>query len=314
MSDRDSLVNKGVLSVGASSGRESDRSAHARQVVVIGAARGGTSLVAGALHHLGVYLGEKASPPVFEDVKLAGAIEGGSLGDARKVARKYGKDHPVWAFKRPSMIDDLSLIEKVFDNPRYVFIYKDVFSIANRNSISMLSDVLPGMERTLKQYQNTVAFLREAAPPSLLVSYEKALRYPENFIDQLVEFCGISPSRQQLEAARRFIEPEPDHYLDSSRITKSQGRLAGLKEGVIHGWARYVHRAGHAEVNIMLNDAVVARVRADLPRPDLDEKFGQSCAFQLSLPETVTVKKGDVVRARVSDDVFDLANSPMQLD
>ncbi|WP_300273127.1 hypothetical protein [Halomonas sp.] len=313
MPDRESLVNKGVVSFGSRRGRGSATSTDVNQVVVIGTARGGTSLVAGALHHLGVYLGEKSSPPVFEDVRLARTIEKGSLDEAKDIVKEYSDRHPVLAFKRPSVIDNLSVIEKVFDCPRYIFVYKDIFSISNRNSISMLTDVLPGMERALKQYRNTVSFLRDVNPEALLVSYEKALRYPEHFVDRVIEFCGISPTPKQVEAARKFINPEPRQYLDVSRVTKSQGRLAGVKGRVVHGWARYVHRSVHAEVNILVNDALVARVVADQPRPDLDKRFGQSCAFSFTLPEDMVVQKGDSVRARVSDDVLDISNSPIKL-
>ncbi|MDH4317299.1 MAG: hypothetical protein OEV64_02825, partial [Desulfobulbaceae bacterium] len=35
--------------------------------VVFGVPRSGTSVIAGVLHHLGVFMGEEAHPPVYED-------------------------------------------------------------------------------------------------------------------------------------------------------------------------------------------------------------------------------------------------------
>jgi len=59
--------------------------------------------------------------------------------------QEYSKANKQWEWKRPSSIDRLSEVEQVFGAPRYIFIYKYILSIANRNSISMLNDLLPGM-------------------------------------------------------------------------------------------------------------------------------------------------------------------------
>jgi hypothetical protein len=146
-----------------------------RQIVVVGSARSGTSLVAGALHHLGVFTGDKSNPPVFEDVLLSEAFESNDLESAKAISDRYSKEHDVWAWKRPAALNYLNKIEKVIPNPYYIFIFKDIFAIANRNNISMQADINKGLQNALVDYGKIVDFLSKTKRPVRLVSAEKAL-------------------------------------------------------------------------------------------------------------------------------------------
>lgn len=301
----ESLTNKGVAIAGAPSDSKS------KAIVVVGTARGGTSMVAGSMQHLGVFMGDRAAPPVFEDLRLSTCFEQKDLAGAQAVAAEYSRRHASWGWKRPWSIDHLDDVHRVLDAPRYIFIFKDVMSIAQRNAISMLTDLLPGMERSLQQYGKTLAFLRNRPAHAMLVSYEKAMADPAHFVKELAAFCGIEPGEQRLQAARDFIQPNPEHYLDASRITKAQGRLGGVANGKIYGWARMLHSKSPASVDLFVNDRKLVSVVANKPRPDLLQRFNQACAFNYVFPEGA-VKAGDVLRARVVNEVRDLENSPWQ--
>ena len=43
--------------------------------LVIGSPRGGTSMLCGCLHHLGIFTGDESKPSVFEDKRLSKAFE-----------------------------------------------------------------------------------------------------------------------------------------------------------------------------------------------------------------------------------------------
>lgn len=304
------LVNKGVAIVGADA-PASNTGKH--PIVVVGTARGGTSMVAGCLHHLGVFMGDKAVPPVFEDVELAKLMEAGDWSAAQKIVNDYRTRCGAWGWKRPSSIDYLGSVQDVFGQPIFVFVFKDLMSIAQRNSISMLTDLIDGLESAHRQYGQMLSFIKACSPPSMLVSYEKAMAYPDYFLEQLVQFTGIKASRSQVEAAMAFIEPAPEKYLDASRITKAQGRLGGIAGGQVFGWARFIHQKSPAEVRVYINDKEVASGFADKPREDLHAKFGQDCAYTILLPKECVLKPGDRVRARVTGEVRDLENSPLQV-
>lgn len=300
----DSLENTGISVIGI-------RSENRRPVIVIGPARGGTSMVAGALAKLGVFMGDLSRPPVYEDVRLSKAIEANDLAAARLIVADYDSRYPIWGWKRPSSIDYLPLVDDLFDRPIYIFVFKDIFSIAMRNSISMLRDIFLGMEDANRKFGQAISFLRQRNPRAMLVSYDKALLRPDLFVNALIDFCGLDVAEDCLREAIEFIRPNPADYLDSSRITKSQGNLGGLVGNSVRGWARYVDARKSAVVDIYLNDVLVGSTSADLPRADLEKLFGISCAFSLDLPEGLKVGPADVLRARVSGDVVDIGNSPL---
>jgi len=297
----DTLINKGVTAIGAQAAPDAP-------VVVVGTARGGTSMVAGALAHLGVFMGDAAVAPVYEDTHLSAAFESADDQAVEAILQKYAGTGRHVGWKRPSSIDQLERVDRLFGKPRYVFVFKDVFAIANRNSISMRSETLSGMARALEQYQRVVEFLRKAQPSALLVSYDKAMAYKQEFIQSLIDFCGIEASAAQRQAALDFIDPEPAAYLDASRITKAQGRLDMARDNVVAGWARYLHQTKPATVDIYVNDTLVGSMHAREQRRDLIERLGVACGFTFTLSSALSA--GDIVRVRVRDEVRDLANSP----
>jgi len=300
------LINNGVVVIGNAD------LAKTNATVVVGTARGGTSMVAGAMVKLGINMGDQATSPVFEDIKLSESFEQNNLADALSIVQEYSKAHKQWGWKRPSSIDLLSEVEQVFGTPRYIFIYKDILSIANRNSISMLADLLPGMHQALAQYAKTLDFLRSRPCYAMMISYEKVMNNPSNFINELIHFLNIEPTGDQVQGALDFIVPNPAGYLDASRITKADGRLDGFSGRKVYGWARLVHSKKHATVEIYINDIRIGLVDANVPRQDLLDIYGENCAFEYEIPLELSVFDGDVIRARVSNEVCDLENSRLE--
>jgi hypothetical protein len=301
------LENKGIAVIGGQNNKKSP-------VVVIGTARGGTSMIAGTLAKLGVFMGDLADPPVYEDARLSEAIEKGEMLLASEIVKEYDLMHPRWGWKRPSSIHRLDLLDDLFGHPIYIFVFKDIFSIAQRNSISMFEDVLVGMDRALRDYSKMLEYLRKGTSDSMLVSYDKALRDPKYFVGTLVKFCGLAPSSSQVEQAIKFIRPDPTDYLDSTRISKAHGRIDCVKNGVVYGWARLIHLKMPAVVNFYVEDENIGEVIADGVRDDLEKHFDTPCAFEFSLPEYLLSTERLVLRARVANEINDLDNSPFVLE
>lgn len=299
------LKNRGIAIIGESS------FARSNIIVVVGVARGGTSMVAGSMAKLGIFMGDKAAPPVFEDMRLSDSFERRDLRAVQDIVQEYSLQHGLWGWKRPSSINYLDAVHRALNAPRYIFIYKDILSIALRNTISMLSDTIAELESANQQYYKTVEFLRKQSIHAMLVSYDKALADPTNFLKELTHFCGIDPDEDKMRQARAFITSNPEQYLDVSRITKSQGHLDGIASGRVYGWARLVNSDEPASVDIFIDDEKVGTVVADKTRPDLMERFNQACAFYFDLPEGMTLRPGVKLRARVVHDVHDLNNSPL---
>ena len=295
------LVNKGVVNYGVG--------APSLRFVVVGVARGGTSVVAGVLDKLGVYMGDGAVAPVFEDTPLSQAFESKKRGLAAEIAKRYSANHDHWAWKRPSCINYLPEVHRALGAPNYIFIYRDLLSIAQRNAISMQSDVMASMAVAQKQYSKAHEFLSKNRVRALLLSYEKVMLYPDHFLDQLVAFCGLAPSPQALEAARRFMTHNSPDYLDATRITKAEGVIEQVTAAGVSGWARFVHTHKAPDIELFINDIPVAKVKAHGQVPGHDGAAVRH-AFQFELSGLLSLRPGDVVRGRVDGEVVDLENSP----
>ena len=298
------LMNDGIAVIGLP---EFSRSGI---TVVVGVARGGTSLIAGSLYKLGLFMGDRACPPVFEDTLLSDAFDN-KRGAVDQIVKRYTEEHGTWGWKRPSVINSLPRAHELLNAPRYIFIFKDILSIARRKNISSLTEIFSGMEQSLEEYRRAITFLQRNKLSAMLVSYEKAVMHPESMIEQLIHFCDLSPSEAQTIEATHFITPDPVHYLEHSRVTKAVGRLDGFSAGRISGWARMVHTQEPARVQILINDALVATVIADQKMNSSQETI-TAHRFFFAIPATIRLTSTDVIRARVVSEVRDLENSPTQ--
>lgn len=300
LSDLDLLANSGVLAL-----NRADSPPRAMTVVVLGVARGGTTMVASVLQALGVPMGEKLGP-VLEDTELSQAIETRDVARLTDLVASRNAAHQKWGWKRPSAIEYHDVWRDSFRNPYIIAIFRDPFAIANRNRISMLSDVFESMEQAVNRLGTLVRFLREQKGPLLLCSYEKVLLSPEIFVDAVSDFLDLNASESRDDAVRR-VSPSPGNYLETSRITHSSGRLDEVNECVCSGWAFYPRQPARvARVQLFVNDTPVQTVTAELPRPDIKERGEHPtglCGFRFEWPPGRGPRSGDRVEARVEGDI-----------
>ncbi|WP_445360344.1 sulfotransferase [Microbulbifer sp. EKSA005] len=304
------LINKGVDVLTPSSQKGS------RTIITVGVARGGTSIVAGALHALGLPMGDKCYSPVFEDLRLSLAFERRSDEHFTEVVAQYNKAHSSWGWKRPSILNHLDFIESKLRNPHFIFVFRDIFSVANRNSISMKTDVKCGLQEALDNYRLMVEFLQKTNSPAMLVSSDKVVRHKEEFVERLIDFVGVEVSSLQRENAINFISPDPKDYLDKTRITKSRGavNIDLLKTGLLRGWARGVHHLKPVTIEVEVNGKKVGTTEANIYREHLDKPSIHptgKCGYELDL-KVLGVTPSDTINVRVQDDVNPLNSRPIQ--
>lgn len=299
-----SLINKGFSFVnhGGDFGRP-------KQVVVLGVARGGTSLVAGAIQKLGVFMGERSAEPVFEDVSLSEAFESRDFSRARELIESYNRQHEIWAFKRPALVNYFDDVINLFDNPYLIFVFKDIFSVANRNAISMQSELIGDMRRVLGEYEKLVSLVESSKKPAMLVSAEKALLNRESFVDALVEKLQVGNDRR--EEAVSFISPNPESYLDNTRITKVAGCVDVINKQHVSGWVKALHHSNPVTVDLLCNGQKLASMAANIFRKDLKEKLVHptgNCGFFLDLSRISLPAEPLDIEVRAEGDVAPLRN------
>jgi hypothetical protein len=309
LSDLNLLSNEGVLTL-----NKPQASPPEKTVVVLGVARGGTTMAASVLQALGVYMGEKLGP-VLEDVALSKAVESQDMARLSEIVAQRNAAHRLWGWKRPSALEFKDVWKDRFRNPYIIAVFRDPFAIANRNRISMLSDVFQNMEHTVQHLGTLVQFLRQQEAPVLLCSYEKVLAYPEIFVRAVDNFLDLNANESWAEAIRR-INPASKEYLETSRITNSLGHLDVVNQHICSGWAFYPKQPARvAKVQVFVNGRLVHTAMAGLPRPDVKENGIHPtglCGFRFEWPIGFRPKVGDRVDARVEGDVKSLNGSPKQ--
>ena len=328
--------NTGVYAVGEDPSRWVHKP---RTILVLGVARSGTSVISGTLHHLGVFTGDLSKEPVYEDVRLSNAIKTTNWTNVEKVIRDYDKRYPLWAYKRPNIVQAtqqlgrsgqmlrqfpllsssrlaLSSFNKFIArlrNPIFVVTFKDLFAISNRNRISMNFDLLDNLSTVWRQYGRLLQLIRRPGFNGLLVSVDRVIYHKETFLSDLISFCGLTPTPDQLSKARVFITSNPEHYLDEARTSKSIGYLDEVSANCIHGWARYLDNERVATVVLSIDGREVARTEANVFRQDLFDNEQHStgkCAFRFQNFDGSLLRSGSEVRVRVTEDVKDLGNCP----
>jgi len=176
--------------------------------IVLGAPRGGTSLVAGALRLAGVFMGEKVSASNNEDREFT--IHDGNVelfsSDAQKdsflrtissIIDRRNDSHFCWGWKDPiSALYLFNIIQKV-RNPHFVFITRDMSAIAMREKIALpypLNEVqkpsfyAQKIKMVIDLYQKSQELVDATGAPTLYVSYEKACSNPTDFATSIVDF------------------------------------------------------------------------------------------------------------------------------
>jgi len=281
-----------------------------KTLIVVGVARGGTSLVAGTLNKLGVFTGDMSKEPVFEDLRLATKFENRDLNSVKEIIKEYNSND-IWLFKRPSSINYLNDIDTLVRNPIYLIIFKDIFSVSNRNTISMKTDVVSGLRKAHEDYANILNFIDDNKPNAFLLSYEKIMLSKRFFVHTMVELIGNEIQPKKKKDALTFIEPNPKKYLDASRITKSIGKVGSVKKNRVIGWAKYAYSDKEATVQLYINNILVDTKKAkDFRQITLDKKIHKTghCGYVFELQDR-PLKDGDTVSVKLEDEVVFLKGS-----
>ena len=128
-------------------GQDVRRPGETRTLIVVGVARSGTSMVAGVLEKLGVFMGTRRDQIVFEDTELAAMLEAQPpIENARDWLRARDSVHQVWGWKRPDAFKYLSSYLPAFRNPCLIVTFRDLLAISMRNAIAVESDPWQGLE------------------------------------------------------------------------------------------------------------------------------------------------------------------------
>ncbi|MFZ5775640.1 MAG: hypothetical protein ACOY3Z_09180 [Thermodesulfobacteriota bacterium] len=293
------LANTGIATLFASAGTLTERSR--KTVVVMGAPRGGTSMVAGVLATLGVEMG--GTSPVFEDRHLLTLLQQDDQDGLRAHITDRNQRFACWGWKLPQAIKLIPQHIQRFEDPCLVAVFRDPFAVANRNSLSVNYPLVDNLKITLSYYALLVDHIERLKLPTLMLSYEKALQHPGAMVSALASFIGASADARREEAVR-FIRVSPAEYRRNTHTKQVRGEVARAGNGYIMGWATYEkHPDLPVHLEIAIGDATL-KVIANRPWPWLKRKGLHptgACGFACKVDNPSLRTQSRQARVRVAD-------------
>lgn len=287
-----------------------------KTVLVMGIGRGGTSMVAGVLSKLGIYMGDGLSSR-YQDSALLDCLARNDKKQAKRIIQERNSLYPVWGIKKLR----LWRWNPLFREPVYVVVLRDLFATANRRVTIYNISLVKEMFKVLWLNFWLLLFLSFNKRPVFIASYEKALLNPENFVDGLAAFLGLDSTAQKAEAVA-FIKPSPATYTNTlvnyRAIEKNKdyvGYIDLLEPRRISGWALSTLHPEPVSVDVWVNGTLKQTATANLPRPDVasqNKRFHETCGFECLLDEADAFVADDQIDIRIAGMAISLNNSPQK--
>ena len=264
-----------------------------RTIVVLGAARGGTSMIAGTLRVLGVPMGTNLNSS-HENRAFRTALFGKNrlidyyLLPVRFYTRylpllkNYNRTENVWGIKDPCLNPVLAWLAAYWRNPIYILVLRNPISTAESQSHHFKRPFTTLLARVLKQQQQLYQFAMSSKRPLLVISYEMALQYKTAVLDDLIAYCGLTVNSETYQAALAFMNDQKGYQW----LVDAKANLLGFVEKVtpqeISGWGFNPQTTEPVTFALMYKKNEIARVQATGERPDVlnTPSFARlSCGF-----------------------------------
>jgi hypothetical protein len=180
-----------------------------RTFVVLGSPRGGTSLLAGALHHAGVHMGAfKTKQYEDPDFKITPNLAFEALARLAPAIRSRNEQFEHWGWKLPNNIYYIRNVLPLLVNPVFLFIYREALEIARSSARhdsrdwdeqrQQLLDVATSHTERVRQFQASLDGECHA------FQLETIHADPVAFVDQFIEI--IRPLAANREILLRFVD------------------------------------------------------------------------------------------------------------
>jgi hypothetical protein len=210
--------------------------------VVLGTCSGGTSAIAGILHHLGVDMGRVSENP--SRARGYAQFEDQDLGQFKRDRNKGPRPGGAWTvnqyrfdwlgYQRHRLASSSGPIgvkcsgaDLIFhyghpetqDGIRIVRVLRSLDAVVKKETQRWAKIHLANLEGTELDYAITeragyaaksamaTELVCRAIPPAATVRYESALLTTEPAVRDLAKVLGLRPSEEQVEAACRFVRP-----------------------------------------------------------------------------------------------------------
>ncbi len=197
---------------------------------VLGVPRGGTSMCAGLLQQLDINMGVRIDNDNIEDKDFL--FHGGNrelfspdceerptaIERVNSLIEFRNNEYSEWGWKDPISSLYIRDIFHKLRNPRLIVIMRDPSAVALRefkeNKIidpTIPDDrILSHMKNAIDQDLSITFFLHEVSVPSIIISYERSLRAPEQLVDGVADFLKKELASETRDQLINYIQPGRD--------------------------------------------------------------------------------------------------------
>ena len=184
-----------------------DKNHKQKTFIVLGAPRGGTSMVAGVLRILGIPMGKRIEGN-HEDRDFVKHKRKGEKEEVFDLIQERNSEFDVWGVKVPGLITWMKEMERFLRNPFYIIIYRNTFTSAISKVEKKDVSIDLALSVTQNFYDLILKFIKDSDKPMLFLSYENCCDHPEEMVKEISEFCQININSEILSRAVQFINPK----------------------------------------------------------------------------------------------------------
>lgn len=170
-------------------------------IIVMEHAHCGTTMVAGILHLLGVWMGDPSNYHL-EDERIIDALSDECL--FARIVYKRNKRYPDWGFKYPGAWRYADTLKKYLPHAVYFSIYKDPVSVTMRRFGKLSTN---RVESTIRQFSMSINGIKSSGLRINYLSYSDAHIDPYSFVLRIADIAKLSPTEEMIKAAVQFIQP-----------------------------------------------------------------------------------------------------------
>ena len=174
-----------------------------KTIAIIAFPNCGTTMLAGIMECFGIPMtGENRWEGNWEDKDIVWGLRDGYFD---KTVAERNAQYDIWGFKAPYAFDFLEKTKVGLRNPVYLAIWKDPYSVAQRRFDN--TDIVETMQTTLNLMSMSVRKMEESEIDVHMLSYQRALSNPSEFINKMLGIVDIEVTKEQIARANEFIVP-----------------------------------------------------------------------------------------------------------
>ncbi|MBO6505188.1 MAG: hypothetical protein JJ850_10285 [Kordiimonadaceae bacterium] len=182
-----------------------------KTIVILGVARGGTSMVAGAAREMGIDLGQHLGEN-HEDRRFLSK----DLKDVRERIAVRNAEAETWGWKMPHSLEYIEQIEGELRNPHIVLVWRNTLASAISQVNRSDADIHTALRFSSNRLMEMVQKVKLLNSPTLLINYDAAIKDKEEFLTTYAEFMGVELTDDMRQRCLQFIDPSVGYQQVSS--------------------------------------------------------------------------------------------------